>query len=75
MLYILYLLAGIFIGVLITFCIMIAILNNMSCGMLKYAYDGEEKYLFLDLDKYPEDILRKKFVIFKVDSKSIGSHD
>ena len=67
--YIIYLIAGIAIGLSVGIFISAAALVRMNAGMLKTMYDDDEPYLFLDLDKYPEEIVEHKFVVFRVEQK------
>lgn len=69
---IVYLLLGFFIGVFFfALCC-----SSLIYGTLKIAYDDGQPYLFLDLDKHPDDILKRKFVIFKVNKVDIkDSHN
>lgn len=70
--YIFFILIGVLIGIIIgTFMFAVSMVKATS-GMLKMMYDGDESYLFLDLDKYPEEIMQKKYVVFKVEQKHIS---
>ena len=74
MLYVIYLVGGVLIGIACGIFISAVGMVNMIFGTLKTAYDDGEPYLFLDMDKHPEEILKHKFVVFRVDQKPI-SHD
>lgn len=74
MLYIIYMIAGILIGLPIGFIIFGSTMAKLIFGTLKTAYDNGEPYLFLDMDKHPDEILKHKYVLFRVDQKPI-SHD
>lgn len=45
--------------------------QTLIFGTLKTAYDGDEPYLFLDMDKRPEELAKRKLVIFRVQNVPI----
>lgn len=66
MLYIIYLLAGVFIGVIVTVLIVMFRLGRLVFGYLKFQEnDDGDPYLFLDLDRRPEEMLKHKYVLFR----------
>ena len=56
MLYIIYLIGGIVIGIMGTSLFWIYYIYNSTYGTLRQAHDDGETYLFLELDKAPEKI-------------------
>lgn len=75
MLYIICVIGGIIIGCMVSLFICFLYSYDHTYGTLKQASDGEETYLFLDLDQPPEKIMDRNWVIFKVDGKKITSHE
>lgn len=67
MLYIIFLICGFVIGTMVSLFVFLLYRNDKTFGTLKTAYDDGEPYLFLDMDKSPEDIAAHKYVIFKVE--------
>ena len=67
MLYLVYLIAGIFIGIITNTFIFSMYIQSITYGQLimKEDEDGGDPYLFLDLDKRPETIVDRKYVVFK----------
>ena len=63
-----YILIGILCGIISSMIVAIILaIKILTFGTLKMLYDGDEPYLFLDLDRYPQDIAKYKIVILKVD--------
>lgn len=75
MLYLIYLLVGIVIGMFISICIFIAYIINNTYGKIKSARDDGETYLFLELKDNPEVFMSKKYAIFKIDGSYKTSQD
>lgn len=75
MIYIIFAIVGFLIGFMVSLAITTFYVRDHTYGTLKQATDGEETYLFLDLDKPPEKIMQEEWVFFKVDNKKIGPHD
>lgn len=69
-----YLILGIIIGILLGIFLTSMIMVRWIFGTLKMMHDGDESYLFLDLDRYPKELSKYKYVIFKVD-KNINSQE
>jgi hypothetical protein len=70
---ILCLIIGIFIGCFVGFVICTLGFYGFLCGTLKTTYDNGEQYLFLDMDEYPEKMMRRKYALFKVDNSDMLS--
>lgn len=71
-----YLVLGLAVGILIGMFLFAFGFVNMIGGTLKSAEnDDGDPYLFLDLDRHPNDILSRKYAVFKVDHGKIGPHD
>lgn len=64
---VIYLLLACIIGFFIGIFFFALCCNSLIFGTLKTAYDDDGPYLFLDMDKRPEDIQKRSYVIFKVD--------
>lgn len=75
MLYIIYLIIGVAIGVIIMVAVNAFIISGMTYGTIRQARDDGETYLFLELDRPPEDIKRRKRVVFKVNPNDYNSQD
>lgn len=75
MLYIIYLLSGIVIGAIISTFSFMCYIHKRTYGTLCQATDGEDTYLFLDLDKEPRYIMKTDKVVFKVNKNKITSHE
>ena len=71
MLYIIYLIAGILIGLPIGMFVFGSTMVRLIFGTIRTAYDEGRPYLFLDMDKYPDEMLKHKYVLFRVDNKPI----
>ena len=69
MLYAICIIFGVLLGIFIGVFMMALGANKALFGTLKTAYDedGNNPYLFLDMDKEPEEIFSHNYVIFKVD--------
>ena len=68
--YIIYLLAGVFIGVIITVLVFAMYHRSIIFGYLKMQdNDDGDPYLFMDLDKHPNELVNKKWVMFHVPRK------
>ena len=50
-------------------------IHSRTYGTLKQAHDDGETYLFLELDKPPEDIKQHKRVVFMVSKNDITTQD
>lgn len=71
-----YLVLGLAVGILIGMFLFAFGFVGMVGGTLKSAdNDDGDPYLFLDLDRHPNDILRRNYAVFKVDHDKIRSHD
>ena len=75
MIYIIYLIAGVIIGVFISICIFAAYIMNHTYGQIKSAHDSDGTYLFLELEDNPEIFMSKKYAIFKIDGKQVTTQD
>lgn len=74
--YIAYLVLGLALGILIGMFLFAFGFVNMVGGTLKSAEnDDGDPYLFLDLDRHPNDILSRKYAVFKVDHDKIRPHN
>lgn len=74
-LYIVYLIGGILIGLGVGTAFWCNYINAITYGTLKQASDDGETYLFLDLDETPERILRRDRVVFRVDDRDMAPHE
>ena len=73
MLYIIYLIGGILIGLMVATFVWVNYIHYMTFGTLLQAHDDGETYLFLDLDKPPEEIHKYKQVVLRVSPKDINT--
>lgn len=73
-LHIIYLIGGFLLGIVPGMFLFALCVVKTSFGTLKTAYDDGQPYLFLDLDRNPEEILKHNYVVFKVQKEPI-SHD
>lgn len=68
MLYIIYMAAGVLIGLPMGMWIFGATMSRLIFGTIKWVKDEDGKpYLFLDMDKKPELMKDHKYVLFKTD--------
>jgi len=75
MLYIIYLMGGILIGIMVSSFGWLNYIRNHTYGTLKQAHDEGETYLFLELSTTPDEIKRHERVVFKVSKDDITPHD
>lgn len=57
---------GIFVGILIS----IDYMNKREFGTIKWAWSEDGPYLFLDMDRKPEEMQGCQYVVFKTDLRS-----
>lgn len=70
MLYIIYMVAGVLIGIPIGMWIFGSAMSRLIFGTIKWVREeGEDPYLFLDMDKRPELMVDHKYVLFRTDLK------
>lgn len=65
----LYFIAGVSVGFNVSLYILKARVYKNISGNLKQANDGEETYLFVELNTTLDKIMNKDYVIFKVDRR------
>ena len=71
-----YLILGLCLGILIGMFLFAFGITRLIGGTLKSAEnDDGDPYLFLDLDKHPEEIMVNKYAVFRVDPNKIHPHD
>lgn len=70
MLYIIYMAAGVLIGLPIGMFVFGSAMSRLIFGTIKWVREeGEDPYLFLDMDKRPELMADHKYVLFRTDLK------
>lgn len=71
-----YLVLGLCLGILIGMFLFAFGMVGLIGGVLKSAEnDDGDPYLFLDLDKHPNEIMSKKYAVFKVDPRKVRPRD
>lgn len=71
-----YLVLGLAVGIFIGIFMFGLGITRLIGGTLKSAEnDDGDPYLFLDLDRHPDDIMNGNYAIFRVDHSRIKSHD
>ena len=75
LLYIIYLIGGILIGCIISAFFWVNYIRAITYGTLRQAHDEDETYLFLELDRRPEDIKKWDQVVFKVNKNDFNTQE
>ena len=75
MLYIIYLVGGICIGFMVSIFFCANYIHYNTYGTIRQAHDDGETYLFLELDRPPEEIKQRKRVVFKVNPNDYDTQD
>ena len=61
---------GIFVGILVG----VKYMDEREFGIIKWAQSEDGPYLFLDMDRRPEEMQKYKYVVFKTDLRD-GPHE
>ena len=68
-----YLLIGFVLGLIIGKVYFTIKIKKQVSGKLKEAIDSDDHYLFLELKSSPTEIMKRKYVIFKVSTDELDS--